>query len=178
VENPSAPLHDWSGAYLGAGLSYSTQSPTDETGTFELPDASGAGVSLQAGYSWQRENLVYGVEAVANFGSNEGTSACCRTEVDDFWLLRGRVGHAFGDILVSGTLGFASDQWSLSVPGDSASIRYSGIAVGASAEMALNDSLSLRGDLDYYDFSSRDNVTGGQVDYSTNLLRLSFIKSF
>jgi outer membrane immunogenic protein len=178
VETPSSPLRDWSGAYAGAGVSYSTQSPTDETGTFALPDASGAGLSLLAGYAWQSANLVYGVEAVANLGNSVGTSDCCRTDVENFYLVRGRVGYAFGDFLVSGTLGLASDQWALSVAGDTASIRYTGIAVGASAEMALSDNLSLRGDLEYYDFKSRGNVTGAQVGYSTSLFRLSVVRSF
>ena len=178
LEDPGASVRDWSGAYVGAGLAYSRQSPTDETGAFDLPSTSGAGLSLLAGYSWQSENLVYGVEAVANFGNSTGTSACCTTEVDNFWLLRGRISQAFGDMLVSATLGVAADQWSLSVPGDSASIRYTGIVWGAAAEKALSDSVSLRGDLEYYDFNSRDNVTGGQVGYSTNLIRLSVVQSF
>lgn len=178
LEGPGGMVRDWSGAYVGAGLAYSKHSPTDENGTFDLPNASGSGLSLLAGYSWQNENLVYGVEAVAHFGNSTGTSGCCTTEVDNFWVLRGRIGHAFGDMLVSATLGVASDQWSLSVPGDSASIRYTGIAWGAAAEKALSDSVSLRGDLEYYDFKSRDNVTGGQVGYSTNLIRLSVVQSF
>lgn len=178
LEYPGDTVRDWSGAYAGAGLNYGRHSPTDENATFDLPSVSGAGLSLLAGYAWQNENLVYGVEAVANFGNHASTSSCCSTEVDNFWLLRGRIGKAFGDMLVSATLGVASDQWSLSVPGASASIRYTGLAVGVAAEKALSDDLSLRGDLEYYDFKSRDNVTGGQVGYSTNLIRLSVVQSF
>lgn len=178
LETPGGAVHDWSGAYVGVGVSFSKHSPTDETGTFALPNASGAGLSLLAGYSWQHENLVYGLEAVANVSNHAGTSGCCRTEVDNFFLLRGRAGHAFGNTLVSATLGLASDQWALSVPGDSASIRYTGLALGASAEKAFSETLSLRGDVEHYNFKSRDNVTGGQVGYSTSLLRLSVVHSF
>lgn len=175
----AAGVRDWSGPYAGVGVSYSDHKPSDETGVFSLPSASGAELGLLLGYSWQSANIVYGVEAVANFGNNVGTSACCQVSVENSWIVRGRVGYATGNMLFFGTVGVASDQWSLSVaPGGSASIRYQGLALGAGAEMALSDVVSLRGEIEHINFESRQNVTGGEVDYRTNAIRLSVVRSF
>lgn len=175
----AANLRDWSGPYAGVGLSYSDHKPSDDTGVFSLPSASGAELNLLLGYSWQSANIVYGIEAVANLGDSVGTNACCQTSIENSWIVRGRVGYATGNLLFFGTVGVASDRWSLRVaPGGSASIRYQGLALGAGAEVALSDVLSLRGELEHINFESRQNATGGGVDYETNAIRLSVVRSF
>jgi len=172
-------VRDWSGPYVGAGVSYSKHTPTDETGILSLPSASGAELGLLLGYSWQSTNLVYGLEAVANLGNSVGTNACCETSVEKSLAVKGRVGYATGNTLFFGTLGVASDQWSLSVPNaGSASIRYTGVVLSVGAEVALTDLFSVRGEVENYNFQSRRNVTGGDVSYNTNTIRLSMVRSF
>jgi opacity protein-like surface antigen len=178
IDGPLLSMKDWSGTYVGAGVSYSTHRPRDETGSLALPSASGPSLSLIFGYAWQRDNLVLGVEAAANVGESVGSNDCCNTAVENFFLIRGRVGVATGSLVVFGTLGAVSDKWSLSVPSDGLSIRYNGIAIGTGAEVAISDRMSVRGDVEHYTFGSKLNATGDQVDYSTNLFRLSLVRSF
>jgi outer membrane immunogenic protein len=172
-------VRDWSGLYVGAGASFSRHAPSDDRGILSLPSASGVEVGLMLGYSWSTPSLVYGLEAVGNFGDSVGVNACCQTTIQNSLLVRGRVGVPAGNTLFFGTLGVASDQWALRVtPGGSASIRYTGLALGAGAEVALSDVVSLRGEVEHYNFGSRRNVTGGNVSYRTNAIRFSMVRSF
>lgn len=172
------PMHDWSGAYVGAGLSYSSHSPQDETGMVALPSASGPSLSFLVGYTWQMDGLVLGVEAAANVGESVGTNGCCSTDIENFFLVRGHAGVATGDLRIFGTLGIVSDRWGLTVGGQTSSVRYNGIAIGTGAELSVSDRVSVRGDVEHYSFGSQPNATGDDVDYSTNLFRLSIIRSF
>ena len=183
VEPPAA--YDWSGPYLGAGAVYSHSRATDSTDQYDLPSASGPGLGLLGGYNWQRGSLVFGAEAAAVLSTNEefndcglGGGASCEVKIDNFWSVRGRVGAAFGQTLVFGTLGYSADQWAMGVPGERTSIRYHGAVFGIGAEHAVADRTSVRADLEHYRYGSKRNAGDSRVRLSTTLVRLSVMQRF
>lgn len=191
IVEPSAPVveppaaYDWSGFYLGAGPVYSHSRATDSTDQYDLPSASGVGLGLLGGYNMQRGSLVFGAEVAGVLTRNQefndcglGGSASCEVTIDNFVSVRGRVGAAFGRTLVFGTLGYATDQWAMGVPGERTSIRYHGAVIGIGAEHAIADRTSVRADLEHYRFGSKRNAGDSRVGLSTTLVRLSVVQRF
>lgn len=182
---------DWSGVYIGIGASYSEGS-YDAGNGLALPDATGALASFIVGRNFQRDNLVYGAEAVLNFGNvgeSTGTSCGagttgCTSEIEQYAAIRGRVGYAFEKTLVFATLGIATDKQAHRLNGTQTSPsdnqRHYGYTVGIGVEQDLVNSWSLRGDLEYYDFGSEtyDLLGGTSIDADTTAIRLSLVKRF
>ena len=159
-------IRDWSGAYVGLGLSYSMGSYSTGGTAYQAADADGMGVSGLLGYSWQEGAFVYGAEIMANLDNASGTAAgcglgapaTCQSKVENYVAARVRVGYAFDDTLLFATLGVASDRQRQAVlglgGGNSDSIRHTGVGIGLGVEQALSDKLSVRGDIEYYQYSS------------------------
>lgn len=133
------PLSNWTGFYLGGNVGYSWGSygASDATGTlvnvnggaapyvFNPVTGNGNGLSagIQAGYNWQIEQAVLGIEAdwqylnskattgnsaialPAGVGANFSGSSSVNT--DWYATFRGRVGYAFGPALLYATGGIA-----------------------------------------------------------------------
>lgn len=110
---PSAPpvyvapaITDWSGAYggLSFGAISGTSDSTTPTGTvfsFDWDDRTGLG--LFAGYNWQNDALVYGVEVAVTIPADDMMLVGAATP-DDFMNsvidLQGRVGYAAANALI------------------------------------------------------------------------------
>lgn len=147
---------DWSGAYASVGLSYTHSSFSTNT-AYNPARATKPGISLILGHSFQQDDLVYGAEIVGNFSNIKGNStgcgigaATCSSIVQNYLVLRGRLGVAVDDFLVFGTLGVISDRMSQLVNGSGISQRHYGISAGVGAEYALDEHWSVRGDLEYH----------------------------
>lgn len=90
---------NWSGAYVGAGVTYGAFSDTDERfGGFES-EGSGLAGTVHAGYMHQMDNnIVVGIEGDYTKLDADFTTlppGFPALEVEDVFTLRGRVGVAF-----------------------------------------------------------------------------------
>lgn len=138
--SPSYVTYDWSGFYLGVNGGYAwadtetSENSITTTGallgldigqleedTYFGPDRSGTMEGgfggIQAGYNFQHNSWVYGVEADYQYasvsgsesflGSPEGPTYETSAELRHFGTLRGRLGYAFDTVLIYGTGGLA-----------------------------------------------------------------------
>jgi outer membrane immunogenic protein len=112
-----APIYDWSGFYIGlnggGGWNRSCWTNTALFGVATVPSApegcltgSGGTAGGQAGYRWQSDNWVFGVEAQGNWADFNGTAASLafplvtnQMKVDAFGLFTGQVGYAWNNAL-------------------------------------------------------------------------------
>lgn len=188
-----ASIRDWSGAYVGVGASYIMGSFSTSGTAYQAPDIEGAGVGLTLGYSWQQGSLVYGAEIVGELAESEGSTATgcgvaasgCRAGSDAYVAGRVRVGYAFDNTLLFTTLGVSVDQQDQSVYGFGGSfdtVTHIGVGVGLGVEQALGDKLSIRGEVEYYQYNSKTyNLTvpgPTSVRPSTTTARISLVNRF
>lgn len=199
---------DWTGAYVGATLSYGAFEGRfcDEgapgyscsqgvTAVTAVPEPSGALYGIAAGYDWQSGNIVYGIMGDLLFGdlsSNvTGTPfACgvadCQIDVNSIAMVRARLGYAATDQLMPyATLGVAATDLTVIGAGpivDDTSINF---VVGLGTEYRLSETLSLG--LDYTHFVERAEQLAVGIDPASdiaitqitgNLLRLSLSYRF
>jgi outer membrane immunogenic protein len=126
-----APVYNWGGVYIGAngGSSYMTQAGTTNTitssgasvGTGPAISAWGFAAGGQIGANFQMNQIVFGVEADADYLSNSTTvtvtdpsglaSASHQFQLDVLSTVRGRLGFAVDRILLYGTGGLAMGEY-------------------------------------------------------------------
>ena len=80
---------------LGQGHQYRRQPERD------------AWAAVSSAYNWQSGQFVYGVEADLQASGADDTFAAYKFSNPWFGTVRGRVGYAFNNILLYGTLGLA-----------------------------------------------------------------------
>lgn len=179
-----AQAHDWDGAYAGisAGLSSGVfdwsgvydDFPAVATGDFDM---DGWTAGAQAGVNFQHDSLVFGLEGDVNWTNFSGWGLVEEGEdgpddptvgLDLNWTasLRGRAGVAFDAALLYTTAGIAFGGGDLTItdldgggqrPGDrTASTSLYGWTVGAGAEFAVTDTISIRGEYAYTSLTSDD----------------------
>jgi len=211
-----APLFTWTGFYVGGSLGYGWQSDATEiTGntpliaalipTGSIPktqslNSHGWLFGAQAGYNWQINRAVLGVEADFSLADIEGQAGethpgpvlpfatyTTSTEQRMQWLstVRGRLGYTPVDrLLVYATGGLAIGRidyganitrsailLKFSLPA-SATVTKTGWTAGGGAEYALNSRLSLKAEYLYYDLGS-ESITGLEVPVPIILTRNS-----
>lgn len=196
---PPLPIaYNWTGFYIGVngGVANHTATTNDlnhwgGTGTppYVSPwfssNANFASLGGQAGYSWQMNNLVFGVEGdVSYIGASQkfvptqhladaGCGFCIASATNELtWLstLRGRVGFAFDRIMFFGTAGVALGQvsnswgWDRDVPftnSFSVSETRAGYVAGGGVEAMLTPNVSVRAEYLHVDLgTSRSTITG------------------
>lgn len=185
-----APItYDWSGAYVGVGLAYTSARSSSSFAGVSLPTATGASLGVLAGYNWQRGNTVMGVEAALNFSDISGSNTCglglplgCTVRINNFAALRARLGVAMDRTLLFVTAGYATDEraYTFSPPVITDNVRFNGPVIGVGVEHALSNSWTVRGDLEHYFFGSEPTTIPliGTVSASTSLLRFSIVRRF
>lgn len=151
------PKFDWTGLYSGAHFSSTISSLNDG---FDRDDFSGG---AQIGYGLQFSTLYLGVEVDSAFGgtnSNYQYSPLYSTRVEVDWntSLRGRVGIAYGSLLVYGTAGaaFGGQSEALYRFGQEAETvhhRRTGVVYGAGVEHKLLAGFTARAEVLRYDYS-------------------------
>ena len=110
-----APVHDWSGFYIGGnggwGSSRKCWDSVAPAGAFVdegCHDATGGTVGGQVGYRWQAGTWVFGVEAQGNWADFNGSNASLafagfrnQSRIDAFGLFTGQVGYAANNVLLT-----------------------------------------------------------------------------
>lgn len=197
VQTPQVTsVHDWSGTYAAVGISYSMGSYTTTGGSaYVAPDAEGVGISAILGYAIQDGAFVYGGELMGNMDRADGTAAgcglgggiTCRSSIRNYLAARVRVGYAFNQTMLFATLGYATDKQDHTIRNGGVKVgvnaqRHYGPTVGLGVAHALNEDLSVRADVEYYDFGDRTyNLTvpgATTIDTNTVSARISLMRRF
>lgn len=170
----------WTGFYAGvhAGLGF-VDSWDNVDGLLEDKQSFLGG--LHAGGSLQMGGVVLGVEGDASLTNfTRPRVGATSLEISMPWSasVRGRVGYAFGHLLIYGTGGLAvAGVETASATASSTDTRY-GHVLGAGVEWGLTRHLALGGEFLRYDFSKEDLTLGAafQSEHSQDVVRarLSF----
>ncbi|QDB99360.1 MULTISPECIES: outer membrane protein [Phyllobacteriaceae] len=166
------PVASWAGPYAGLQIGY------DFSGKTKLPDI-GTSVKTDgfvggafAGYNWQMDNFVYGIEGDLGYNGKDGRSDDLYKSESGFeGSIRARLGYAVSpDILLYGTAGGAGENLKVTdeVLGTSSSKGMFGWTAGAGADIKFTDNVFGRVEYRYTDFGSAtfDNV--GKVKDTDN----------
>ena len=116
AESFSAPAGNWSGAYVGGGITYDFGK---FTGSTDGRDAKGLGGTVYGGYNMQSGSIVYGGEADISYNGEDGSAGAGLTGTQGVnGSVRGRVGYDLNPFLVYGTAGVAVANHELKNGGD------------------------------------------------------------
>ncbi|MBN8942841.1 MAG: porin family protein [Rhizobiales bacterium] len=199
VEVPQAiiavPAFTWTGFYVGAHIGWAgaRSNYTDPSLTAFSSGLSTSGVfgGVQAGYNWQINQFVLGVEGDLSLASNSKTvfadpagafaGDARRSSTPFLGSLRLRAGYAFDRALIyaTGGLGVATfnDRYSsiavpaLNIASNSTRVGY---AVGGGVEYAFTPNWTAKLEYLYYGFGDRSNVfvTGDRVSQNIHTVKL------
>lgn len=158
--------HGWTGPYVGGQLGY-------QWGSMAGARPSGIAGGVRAGYNAQAGAFVFGGEADLNRSGAEDRFAGWKFSNPWFGTLRARVGYAFSNVLVYGTLGLAVGGGRAELGGASESRTHAGWAAGGGMEIGLTAAWSARVEYLYVDLSDRPyGLTGANHGIDSNLLRI------
>lgn len=163
-----SPIYSWAGVYAGVNIGY-------EWGDVSNTAASPSGVAGggQLGYNWQIGQFVVGGEADIQLSAADDTFAPWKFSNPWFGTVRGRLGYAFNNILVYGTVGLAYGGVTANRGGLEESKTEVGWTGGAGVEVGLNPNWSARLEYLYMDLgSSTYTLTGTSHAFDASLLRL------
>ena len=165
----------WDGFYVGGNIGYGHESwgfhyydgqiPAGGTKTVSDDNLIGG---LQAGYNWQTESIVYGLEADLQASSLKSDQqggfsfdgcGCFNVSMSGFGTVRARVGALVSpDVLIYGTGGLIIGNLSYSAadssPVGSDSHLSLGWTAGAGAEFKVSQNTSVKLEGLYYNFGS------------------------
>lgn len=137
-----------------------------------------------AGYDFHFGALLIGVEGDSFFDAsandhNVWDNQTYRREFGGGWgTVRGRAGHAVGDILLYGTGGVAIEDTAIEAADAASGKARAGWVVGGGAERAFTSTLSARIEFLRLDFGSFRDVGGGSQPYAeksaVDMLRVGF----
>ncbi len=183
----AAPIYNWTGLYIGinggGGWGRSSwDNATLPTGSF---NTSGGLVGGTAGYNWQANQLVFGIETDLDWSNIRGTSftncpAGCETKNTWLGTTRARLGYAAGNgILPYLTGGLAYGNIRASTPGFAgASTTKAGWTAGAGVEFALAGNWTAKAEYLYVDLGQFDCGTAcgavvppDNVKFNANIVR-------
>jgi outer membrane immunogenic protein len=168
--------YDWTGAYIGlqAGHGWGDSVTSIFLDTVDEPsvpdgpaDIEGFIGGLHAGWNWEFDNLVFGLEADANLANIDGSFTFedeleLTTDIQAAGSLRGRIGFAVDRALIYGTGGLAVADVELGVVTvgelmrEEKSQSYFGYTVGAGVEFVFTDDLSTRIEYRYTDLGNEN----------------------
>jgi opacity protein-like surface antigen len=175
--NAQSANFNWQGFYIGAHASHFSAGTDYANPDTPSQQFGGAMLGLQAGYNWQFGRLVVGAEADIAFGSlndfvRDGNFLTQDGEIGSFGTLRARLGYSFGNFLpyVTGGLMWTYLHQGITCPaGATAGIclvtgafdvrsteMLTGWTFGAGAEYALNRNWSIKGDILFGHFNTKD----------------------
>ena len=173
------PAFSWTGFYAGGqfGGGWGNHDRTLlPPGTFANSyNSSGVIGGAYAGYNWQMQSFVFGLEADINGSGIKGDDGGAGGTTDESslrWLgaVRGRIGIAFNQLLIYGTGGWAFGSirhTNNAAPGQSFTNTRSGWTLGGGLEYAFNRNWSGRIDYRYVDLGTYTNAapTNGVLPY-------------
>ena len=154
TESYSAPAGNWSGAYVGGGLTYDFGK---FTGSNNGRDAKDLGGTLYGGYNMQSGSIVYGGEADISYNGEDGSAGAGLKGTQGVnGSIRGRVGYDLNPFLVYGTAGVAVANHELEGNGTNDEKLAAGYTVGAGVETFVTDNITARVEYRYSDYQKRD----------------------
>jgi outer membrane immunogenic protein len=161
-------VHSWCGPYLGGQLGYQWSNATNSPA-----QPSGIAGGVRAGYDWQSGALVFGGEVDLNFSAAQDRFAAWKFSNPWFGTVRGRVGYAFSNVLVYGTLGLAVGGGRVEQGGASESRIHTGWTAGVGMEVALTNAWSARVEYLFVDLSDRPyGLIGSNHGFESSLFRI------
>ena len=178
----------WSGFYVGAGLSGAFGGPQVSSPKLKLADDGAAGGVLTLGYNWQFGSWVVGAEGNVTYselkhtGSDAVLGSVTASE-QDFGSFQLRGGYAFGNLLVYGTAGVELSNYKVSgslVPKASESTD-AGLLLGAGVDYALNRHWLLRSEAKLYSTGDKSvDFTSGnrEVTEGIGVFKLEVLRKF
>jgi outer membrane immunogenic protein len=179
-------LYNWSGVYIGvpelAPLGICVLSNQANTFPTTCSDVGhplhGGFVGGEAGFNWQFDRWVFGIEGDGNWAEIEEALTCavplvdlsCGSKIRDFETVRARIGYAFGprgDFLAYLTGGWATArvglfEAALLLPLNTVTDwqRHNGFVVGGGAEYGITPWLSVKGEILYVWLEGKDHCFG------------------
>ncbi|MCC6983462.1 MAG: porin family protein [Bauldia sp.] len=170
---PVAPAgFDWSGLYAGVEAGYGWGDLEDTGGALGGDiDADGGLAGVFAGYNADLGGYVIGGEVDALWSGMGGTNGTNEGEINWLSSARVRAGVDVGRILIYGTAGLAVGGVEVTGPGVDVSNTQVGWTAGGGADVAISDSMFLRGEYQYVDLGSDDFGAAGEVDTTAHTLR-------
>ncbi len=167
----ASPERNWSGIYLGVLLGYSF-GDADIAGGGSV-DVDGIDGGLYAGYNYQIDNWVAGVEADGVLSGVEGSSGGVNVEQTWSGSLRLRAGYSLQSFLLYGTGGVALTEVEASSGGFSDSNTHLGWTIGAGVEGMITDNVTARVEYRYTDYEDKTFNLGAPTgaDLNTNTIR-------
>lgn len=158
-------LFDWSGFYLGAAVGAQQVNVVTTAPNFVQPSGMGFTGGVFAGGNMQIDNFVLGVEGDIEFSSFSASAPCfnpafvCTTNLNAQGSLRGRIGFAADRALLYVTGGLAAARFGgqtalggVTFPDSSTRI---GWTLGAGIDMAVTDTVFVRGQYRYSNYGTR-----------------------
>jgi outer membrane immunogenic protein len=172
--------YNWSGFYLGGHLGYawSSDKVTDTNGTSLYPDPDGFLGGVQAGYNWQFDRWVLGIEGDWSWSDADGSATDNTLVVLEgkhkwYATLTGRAGYAWDNWLwyVKGGAAWADTEYSIvsMIGGD---YTRSGWTVGGGVEWGFAPQWSTKLEYNYLDFGKEDYFEGLDGDTQVHLVKL------
>jgi outer membrane immunogenic protein len=169
IRAPAAAPYNWSGFYAGAdvGGGWGRHDRSLVPGGYQYSYYSrGVIGGLHAGYNWQLNAFVFGVETDINLTGitgDDGSEGGTLDQTKLKWLgsLRGRVGYAWNRILLFATGGWAYghfQHYTDAGTGETFTADKSGWTLGGGIEYALNVNWLIRADYRYYKLGTYQNL--------------------
>jgi outer membrane immunogenic protein len=167
-EIPSAPeavesysSGNWEGAYIGGKLTHQwgkTKSPGDY-------NATGFGGGVYTGYNKQDGNIVYGVEADANYSGIDRTSGGVKADQGLNGSLRARVGYDLNPAMVYATGGIAATNLEAKDATSDSNKTLLGVTVGAGVETKITEQITARTEYRFTNYQTQTfNLDSGATD--------------
>jgi outer membrane immunogenic protein len=174
------PAASWAGLYVGASVGYAWgEGDQFSEGRFET-DLDGAVYGAQVGYNFQRDNIVFGVEASFNRADMDGDilsgGDVVSTEVDWYATAVARVGYSFGDMLVYGFGGVAWGDVTVGFSRFESEESHVGWTAGLGVERALSDHLSVRLEYAHVDLGTEDHFRDAGCDVCEGSAEFDVVK--
>lgn len=173
-------MFDWTGLYAGLNAGYAFGGDDEvgvnpgfgEVGQLELNGVFGG---AQAGYNWQMDQIVLGVEGdiqLSGISDDDDNGGFDMSNDNAFFgTLRGRAGFAFDQALIYATGGLAIGSFDYDVEGPGVDLQDDftsvGYALGAGVEYAFDESWSMKLEYLYANFGSEDIDNGGRQTTAT-----------
>jgi outer membrane immunogenic protein len=193
----SAPVYNWTGCYVGAhaGGGWGQKSYADflttgdgvEPPSSPTANTSGFLAGVQEGCQIQSSsNWVYGFEGDLSWGNIQGSSdpffggkAVFHAQTDWLGSATGRVGYAFGQVLIFGKGGAAWAHDNYQVPGTfigpfnltGSEIRF-GWTIGAGLEWLFYQNWSAVFEYAYYDFGTNSVTLSDTIGSGSDIARI------
>lgn len=163
--------YDWSGPYAGlvAGYSFGETEMYDNDETTGDFDLDGALFGATVGWNHHTDRFVFGLEGDLSWSGVEGnlnTQICgSGCDVDIGWLgtARLRAGLALDNTLLFVTGGLAAGEVEVVIDGDytSGTDTRIGWTIGAGAEFAMSESLTVKAEYLYVDLGDMETPASG-----------------